>query len=84
MTKEETERVYGEGKDRWEQAHSQLVPLEQLDTGIGLARRQIRTLAENQIHNALRGFQQVHPTNHQAHRRDTVERKIWRIQVCNP
>ena len=47
MTKEETERVYGEGTRRWVQAHSQLVLPEQLDIGIGLAGGQIRTLAED-------------------------------------
>ena len=63
MSKEEAERVFGEATDKWVQTFSQLVPLEQLDVGIGLAGGQIRLLAEDQVQEALKGFQQVPPTN---------------------
>lgn len=77
MTKEETERVFGEATDKWVQTFSQLVPLEQLDVGIGLAGGQIRLLAEDQVQEALKGFQQVPPTK-------PIDVTVWNPNLADP
>ena len=77
MSKEETERVFGEATNKWVQTFSQLVPLEQLDVGIGLAGGQIRLLAEDQVHEALKGFQQVPPTK-------PIDVTVWNPNLADP
>ena len=71
------EHIWGSKLDQWVQAKDQLVPLDELEVGVGIEKGQVRQLREELVQKRLDSLQQVPPDR-------PVDVTVWNPSVADP
>ena len=71
------EEVWGSKLDQWVQAKDQLIPLDELEVGVGIEKGQVRQLRQELVQKRLESLEQVPPDR-------PVDVTVWNPSVANP